>query len=748
MRCRFVRKIFCNRDNGYCVFVFHTMEEIPKEAKDPHYEGKGAEFTAKGDSLPDTDAVEADLQGTWIKGKYGLQFQTDSWQEIRPQTEEGIQAYLCSGMIKGIGPRTAELIVKRFGARTFDIMEQYPESLLEIRGITQKKLDAILDSYRESRTVRDLAALLAPFDVTPKKIQKIYECFGNAALETVKSQPFALCSVSGFGFLTVDKIARAMGCCLNDPMRIDGCIDYCMEQELQLGNLYQEKQIFQEKVYKQLNTGCRKEAVTELEVYQRLYQLVQEKHLYYTEGALYPAKQYAYECGTARALAGLLSQECVVPAGLDILLKEAQRELSLTLSSRQEDAVRKAFTHLVSIVTGGPGTGKTTVQKVMLHIYEKLGGTDVLLTAPTGRASRRMAESTGHMEAMTMHSALGLTCDEDSAETEDMLEAGFIIADEFTMSDMRLSFEFFCHIRKGSRLVLVGDIDQLPSVGPGNVFRELVQCGVIPVTVLDTVFRQGEDSRIITNAHRMQENNTFLDYGEGFTFIPAKNAKTAGDLVVELYRTCTDRFGTDQVQVLSPYRRKGDASVNALNERLWEICIRKEDGSMEIQSGGHTFRIGDRIIHNKNRDQVSNGDIGYVTDIYEDEEGTRKAKLTFSDGRAVDYTCDEMDMVEHAYATTVHKSQGSEYPVVILPWITAFYGMLKRNIFYTAITRAKQQVLIVGDKRAVVMAIHNTEFTRRNTRLGERVIQEYNRIEEKKKALQEENGYWQEVMNL
>lgn len=748
MRCRFVRKIFCNKDNGYCVYVFHTMEKIPEEAKNPLYKGEGAEFTAKGDSLPDTDAVEADLQGTWMKGKYGLQFQTESWREIRPQTEEGIQAYLSSGMIKGIGPRTAERIVKHFGIRTFDIMDQYPESLLEVKGITPKKLDAIMGSYQESRTVRDLAAHLAPFDITPKKIQKIYECFGNASLETVKSRPFALCSVSGFGFLTVDKIARATGCCLNDPMRIDGCIHYCMEQELQEGNLYQEKQIFQKKVYRQLNAGCRKEAVTELEVYQRLYQLVKEKQLYYTEGALYPAKQYGYECRAARALAELLSQECVVPAELESLLKEAQRDLSLTLSSRQEDAVRKAFSHMVSIVTGGPGTGKTTVQKVMLYINNRLEKRNILLTAPTGRASRRMAESTGHTEAMTMHSALGLTGDEDSGETGSMLEAGFIIADEFTMSDMRLSFMFFTHIRKGTRLVLAGDVDQLPSVGPGNVFRELVQCGVIPVTVLDMVFRQGEDSRIITNAHRMLENNTSLDYGEGFTFIPAKDAKTAGNLVVELYRTCADRFGPEQVQVLSPYRRKGDASVNSLNERLWEICSRKENGSPEMQSGGHTFRIGDRIIHNKNKDQVSNGDIGYVTDIYEDEEGVKKVKLAFSDGRSVDYTSDEMDMVEHAYATTVHKSQGSEYPVVILPWITGFYGMLKRNIFYTAVTRAKQQVLIVGDKKAVAMAIRNTECDRRNTRLGERVIQECSRLTEKKKIRPEDTGYRQEVINL
>ena len=520
-----------------------------------------------------------------------------------------------------------------------------------------------------------------------------------------------------------------------------------MEQDMQEGHLYQDKQQFQKKVYGQLNKGYQRETVTEMAVYKVLYQLVKEGRMYYESGALYPANMYGYECGAAKKLVSLLlaDQE---EQDITFLLAEAQEELGISLSPKQEEGVRKAFSHPVSIITGGPGTGKTTVQKVLLYVNERLGSGSVLLTAPTGRASRRMAESPGRQEAMTMHSALGLTSDEDSEETEGMLEADFIIADEFTMSDMRLSYIFFDHIRTGSRLVLVGDVDQLPSVGPGNVFRELVQCGIIPVTVLDTIFRQAEGSRIITNAKRMQENDAALDYGAGFSFIPAKSAEEAADKVQELYRASVDTFGMDRVQVLTPYRRTGAASVNALNERLWGMVNPKEEGKPEIRSGKRTFRLGDRIIHNKNKDQISNGDIGYIKNIYVDENGSELAELEFSDGRRVEYGSEELEMVEHAYATTVHKSQGSDYPMVILPWLPMFYKMLRRNIFYTAITRAGVQVAIIGSKRAVCTAIHNTECDRRNTRLGERVIKEYNRRLEEKGKLPGSGGYRQEAINL
>lgn len=749
MRSRFVKPLYQNKDNGYCIFVYHTMDEgLPAQAKSKYYSGEGSQFTAVGNNLPDTDTVEIDLQGKWIKNNHGTQLQVDTYEEILPQTEEGIIGYLSSGMIKGIGPKTAKQIVDKFGTRTFDILDNYPQSLLSIKGITEGKLETILASYHGSQAIRDLAAYLTPFNVTPKKIQKIYESFGEEALETVKKEPFTLCKINGFGFLTVDEIAKANRCRLNDPMRIEGCIHYCMELGIQEGHLFCDKQLFQKKVYEQLNSGYSKEVVSEVEVYQELYRMVKEKELYYENNALYPAKLYGFECGAAKTLAKHLVQECVVPINLDTFIAEAQRELGILLSAKQAEGVKKAFTCLVSIITGGPGTGKTTVQRVLLYINEKLGGSNVLLTAPTGRASRRMAESTGRSDAITMHSAMGLTNDEECEAMEEMLDADFIIADEFTMSDMRLSYEFFSHIRKGARFVLVGDVNQLPSVGPGNVFRELVLCGAIPVTVLDMVFRQAENSRIAVNAHRMQENNAMLDYGSGFEFYPAASAADAAEIVQKLYQETVAENGLDMVQVLTPFRKKGEASVDALNERLWEIINPKAEGKAEIKAGRRSYRVGDRIIHNKNKNDISNGDIGYVTDIYLDEEGTELARLAFSDGRSVEYTSDEMDMVEHAYATTVHKSQGSEYPVVILPWLPMFYKMLRRNILYTAVTRAKARVIIVGSKKAIYTAIHNTESDNRNTRLGERVVKEYNLLLEEKAASDKKEVYEQQVINL
>ena len=913
MICRFAKSIFQNKENGFCVFVYHTEDgTVPAAARDGYYKGADIAFTAVGKYLPDTDSVEVDMQGKWVKGKRGLQLQVENFEEILPQTEEGILGYLSSGMVKGIGPRTAELIVKRFGKRTFDVLDHYPDSLLEIRGISQKKLDAILLSYHGGHAMRDLAAYLTPFKVTPRKIEKIYEHFGADALETVKNRPFELCEISGFGFLTVDEIAKANKCRPNDPMRIEGCIHYCFEQETQDGHLYVNKQQFQKAVHEQLNYGYSGEVVTEREVYNGIYKLFSQKELYYEDGALYPAKFYGFECGAAKRLVSLLMEKETGNIQVDLLLEEAQRELGILLSAKQSEAVKKAFSHKVSIITGGPGTGKTTVQKVLLYINEKIGGGTVLLTAPTGRASRRMVESTGFSEGFTMHSVLGLTNDEENEGSAEMLDADFIIADEFSMADMALSFQFFNHIRQGARLVLVGDVNQLPSVGPGNVFRELVQCGVIPVTVLDMVFRQKENSRIAMNAQRMQQNDASLDYGTDFVFREAKDAAEAAEMIQKIYQEAVERLGVEKVQVLSPYRKKGEVSVNALNEVLWNMVnpepepeagltndeenegsaemldadfiiadefsmadmalsfqffnhirqgarlvlvgdvnqlpsvgpgnvfrelvqcgvipvtvldmvfrqkensriamnaqrMQQNDASLdygtdfvfreakdaaeaaemiqkiyqeaverlgvekvqvlspyrkkgevsvnalnevlwnmvnpepEPEAGQDTalkkkeknvFRIGDRIIHNRNKNGISNGDIGFVTDIFTDEDDMELTRLEFSDGRHVEYNSDELDMVEHSYATTVHKSQGSEYPVVILPWLPMFYKMLRRNILYTAVTRAKEQVVIVGSKKAIYMAIHNTDSDKRNTRLGERVIREFYAAQEREK---------------
>ena len=747
MKCKFVKPIYQNKENGYCIFLYSTEDgSIPAAARKKS--GNGFQFTAVGNNLPDTDTIEVDLLGKWVRNRYGTQLQVEAYEEVLPQTKKGIEAYLASGMVRGIGPKTAKMIVDKFGTRTFEILDNYPQSLLDIKGITERKLEIILTSYRGSHVMRDLAAYLTPFNVTPKKIRKIYEYFGEEALNTVKKQPFSLCRINGFGFLTVDQIAKANRCRLNDPMRIEGCIYYCMELGVQEGHLFLKRQELHTKVYAHLNYGYEKEVVSEAEISQEIYRMVTEKTLYYEEEAIYPAKLYRFECDAAKSIVNLLEQNAGTNVNMDFLIAEAQRDLGILLSEKQAESVRKAFTNSVSIITGGPGTGKTTVQKVLLYIHEKLGGKFVLLTAPTGRASRRMSESTGRAEAVTMHSALGLTNDEECEATGEMLEADFVIADEFTMSDMRLSYEFFDHIKKGTRLVLVGDVNQLPSVGPGNVFRELVMCGVIPVTKLDMVFRQAENSRIAINAQKMQENSAMLDYGTGFEFYPAKSAEQAAQMIEKLYKEAVEEYGLDNVQVLSPFRKRGEASVDALNQRLWNLINPMEEGKKEIKAGKHIFRVFDRIIHNKNKNQISNGDIGYITDIYLNEEEVPVANLKFSEGRNVEYTGDELDMIEHAFSTTVHKSQGSEYQVVILPWLPMFYKMLRRNILYTAVTRAKVKVIIVGSKQAIYKAIHNTECDNRNTRLGERVVKEYNRLLSQKKAALPEAEYVQQVMNF
>lgn len=371
MKSKFVKTVY--EKNGFCIYVYVTEDEtVPQAARSNYYKGPGYEFTAIGNNLP-ANKLEVDLHGAWDKNNHGLQFKVDYYEEIRPQSVEGIESYLASGMVKGIGPKTAKLIVAKYGTRTFEILDDYPESLLDIKGITRKKLDKIILAYQDSHAVRDLAAYLTPFKVTPKKIRKIYEHFGNEALDVVKTQPFSLCEISGFGFLTVDEIAKANHCRPNEPLRIEGCIGYCMELEMQNGNLYADKQKFQKQVHEQLNRGYATEVVTEVEVYKVMYQMVHNKKLYYEDGALYSAKLYHFETEAAKDLATLLVQTYMPPAGLDDLITQAQKDLKLLLSDKQVEAVKRAFTNLVSIITGGPGTGKTTVQRVLLYISEKLG---------------------------------------------------------------------------------------------------------------------------------------------------------------------------------------------------------------------------------------------------------------------------------------------------------------------------------------------------------------------------------------
>lgn len=726
MRCRFNSIIHQDQGNGSCIAVFWTRDaSIPREAKN-NPSGKGFRFTAIGKGLPLNEHTELELVGKWVNHpKYGPQFEVETYMEVVPRTRDGIVGYLSSGAIPGIGVKTAETIFSYFGLETLEVIENTPNRLLEIRGISEKKLCEIKDAYGKNRTFRELMTFLAPFKVSPNKVQKILLKLGPDSPAIVQERPYRLCAVKGFGFLTIDEIAKK--CCghLNDPMRISGCIAYVLKQAAgKEGHLYLPQEILMEKVLGTLNRDLPQEAVSEREVQEVLYRLTLQKSIVVEKNHVYETSLYEMEKETAEMVANhLLDQLPVIP--VEQAIKDAQAALGIRLSESQADAVQMVFANPLSIITGGPGTGKTTVLQVILYIHEQLCQEKVQLMAPTGRAARRMAESTGYTEASTMHMALGLVGDGESYQEFEFLEAQFYNVDEMSMVDMKLCYEFFRHLRAGVRVVLIGDVDQLPSVGPGDVFRQLIKCGLVPVTILDVVYRQTEDSRINTNARLINKNKANLSYGNDFAFIDCTDAEDASKIIQKLYQQEVSKSGIDDVQVLTPYRKRGDVSLVELNKKLWELINPGVGGTKEMTVLGTVFRVGDKIIQTKNTDILSNGDMGFIQDFYTDQEGHSKAVLQFSENRCVHYDTEQMEKVEHAYATTIHKAQGSEYPVVILPWIKGFYGMLKRNILYTAITRAKVKVIIVGEESALFQAIHTDDSGKRNTVLGEKVQEAY-----------------------
>ena len=725
MRCKYIRKIFQNEENGYTVALFSTLDhEVPLSARDKFWADKKIiAFTAKGYDLPLTDEIEIEMEGEWETNSHGTQYKVETFLEVVPRTREGILGYLSCGSLKGIGPKTAERIVDRFGLDTLEEMEKYPQELLKIQGISQKKLDRIVDSFGKNKVFRELMTFLSPFHVTPKKANMILQKFRDQSVEIIRKQPYILCSVKGFGFLTVDAIARQCCAATNDPMRISGCVSYVLREAMkQNGHLYLEQEILVKDALKVLNKEPDLQPVTETEILKVLYRLVMQDSIVVEENRVYITKQHQEEEDTASMIARKLHEQ--IPAlTIEKELEEAQEDLNITLSEQQKEAVRMVFANPICIITGGPGTGKTTVLKVILYIYQKKCGNEVKLMAPTGRAARRMAESTGNGDATTMHMALGLFGDGDYEALTDKLSADFINADEVSMVDMHLAYEFFYKIKAGARVLLVGDVHQLPSVGAGDVFRQLILCGKIPVTVLNLVYRQGKDSNIPINAQLINEGKTNLQWGDDFQMVECSGADAAAQIVKNIYLKEIQMYGMEQVQILSPYKVRSAAGVLELNRSLQDEVNPPVSGKRELHLGGEIFREGDRILQNKNTEFASNGDLGTLVQIAEDEDNNPLVQIVFTDGRRVKYEAEQVEMIEHANAITIHKSQGSECQVVIIPWLKAFYPMLKRNIFYTGITRAKQRVYIVGEWKAVCQAIHTDDTGTRKTMLAVKIQQ-------------------------
>ncbi len=737
----FERKIYENPANRFCIIRVKTADpSVPPEARaGRQFKDHLIRFTAVGYELPLTDAVQLELEGEWVSGKYGLQFRVDGWSEVVPKTTDGVLAYLGSGLIKGIGEKTAQEIVARFGADALDILEHQPERLTEVRGITQGKLAAIKGSYAESRRLRDLMALLAPFKLTPKTASGIYQQLGPACVEILRKSPFELCRISGFGFRRVDAIVQKTNHDLHDPMRVMGAVHCALEDARgKMGHLFLPRDELLDAALKLLNERIPlpQHRLRREEVETVLQDMVLSGQLVLSREMVYLAAAFSQEDETARQIARLIAQPAQ-EADIANPLQAAKQKAGLALSEKQEAAVYAAFRHPVSIITGSPGTGKTTVLRMILEVYRALyPDGKILLMAPTGRASRRMTESTGFQGAKTMHSGLGLLNEESEqkrASQKEPLEAGLIVIDETSMVDMWLAKQFFTRIAPGTRLVLVGDPDQLPSVGAGNVFRELIECGLIPVTVLDRLFRQAGDSLIAYNARFINEGNTRLFYGNDFVFIEAGNQEEAARILTEQYCREIKAHGMEQVQILSPFRTEGDAGANHLNAVLREIVNPFRTDAEEIPFGSKSFRVGDRIMQTRNTKHASNGDLGFIRAVRDTPEG-RRVTVEFSEERKPEYGMEDLADIDLAYATTIHKAMGSECNVILMPLVKAHAVMLYRNLLYTGITRARKKVVLVGQRAMLYMAIHQSSTGTRNTLLGGR-IRLYCRAFEKKSGV-------------
>ena len=728
------KTLYYNEVGRYCVLRLKTADPmVPEEARDRYrFADHLIRFVAVGYDLPRTGAIKMELEGSWADGKYGKQFQVSVWHEQVPPTIEGILGYLSSGLLKGIGPKTAGEIVQRFGTDSLNVIEHQPEKLLEIKGITEDKLEEIKTGYAESKAVRDLMTVLAPFKLTPKTAMKIYDHFGPDGAALLRKSFYQLCQIPGFGFKKVDAIVVKSGGDLHDPMRVRGALFYALEKSrTEGGHLYLEAEKLLGEALTLLN-----EKIPQLDQRLQLPQLAQELRpmvetnvVVSKRGNIYLPHVFVQESETARKVAELVLER-PEPVDLRPVMERIKGRLGITLSPAQYRAVEMAFCHSLSIITGGPGTGKSTILKAVIEAYRELYPEDTIaLGAPTGKASRRMAETTGMDSAATLHSLLGLHGEDAGWQEKRPLNADFLIVDEASMVDMWLAHQLFARLKPGTKVLIVGDADQLESVGPGSVFRELIQCGLVPVTVLDQIFRQGSDSLIAYNAKFIREGSGQLRYGRDFSLTETESQEETAALIRVLYRGALRSTAIEQVQILTPFRATGDASANNLNAAIQAEVNPPDISRPELSNGGRLFRLGDRVMQTKNDYDITlydeeghqvasgvfNGEVGIVS-------GVQPGTLTVCyDGRYADYPLESLGELELAYATTVHKSQGSEYDTVIVPVLPAHRILLTRNLLYTAVTRAKRRVVLVGMKKAVFMAAGRCSTGKRNTLLGERI---------------------------
>ena len=653
-------------------------------------------------------------EGQWkVDARYGQQFVVESWEEVMPATIYGIEKYLGSGLVKGIGPAYARAIVSRFGLETLDVIENDIERLLEVPRLGRKRMEKIRESWEKQKDIKEVMVFLQGYGVSTAYAAKIYRQYQKDSIKTVKENPYQLADdIWGIGFKTADSIASKIGYGNSDPRRCRSGILYTLNQLAEEGHVYAEPE--------QLVTTAKELLQADEEpIRKAVAGMIEAKDLIADNDVLYLPPFYHAENGSAKRLTTLLS-ESLFMAAEEAVPYGNQPDNGIVYDEVQQAAIRQALESKVMVLTGGPGTGKTTTTQGIIAAF-KSRGMQILLAAPTSRAAKRMTEATG-MEAKTIHRLLEYNpMDGYKRNDENPLEGDVLIVDECSMIDIMLFYNLMKAIPESMRLILVGDIDQLPSVGAGNVLRDIIDSRQIPVVRLTRIFRQAQSSRIVMNAHAINAGQ-FPNISNGrntdFFFIKAEDAETIPQLIVSLVRdrlSKTYGYKPKEIQVLTPMQR-GNVGAGNLNTELQSALNPSEPA---LTRGGYTFRQGDKVMQIRNNydKNVFNGDIGYVNAV----DTTERTLTVIYDGRLVEYDVSELDELTLAYAVTIHKSQGSEFPVVVIPVTMKHYVMLQRNLIYTGITRAKKICVLVGTTKALAYAIKQNTVSKRNTKLKERL---------------------------
>ena len=732
------RITFYNPENGYTVLRLRPEHQGGIHAVRKSGLSIDGLATVVG-NLPEVSPGEfLRLQGQWNRHPtHGSQFKAEICEQTLPATIAGIQGYLGSGMIKGIGPKLAERIVGKFKEDTFNMIEQTPERLLEVSGIGMDRAGRITKAWQEQKQVKEIMVFLHGHGVSTNLAVKIYKTYGDQSLEIVQQNPYQLeRDIYGVGFKTADKIARALGLPVDHPSRVEAGIVFALNEMTNEGHVFVPRETLGQRAIELL------EVPADL-ISPALDRLAQEDRIrpdmiplntnpsdkgkpavgeaagVYSSSVIYLTPLYFGEKGVAERLKSL-ARASSSPRSMNRSLFPDEH-----LSDEQQSAIQMALSHPVSVLTGGPGTGKTTCLKALITTLEEQG-MQYALASPTGRAAKRLSEATGR-PARTIHRLLEFSPLEGFKHNdENPLELDFLVVDEASMLDLLLTNNLLKAVQPGTRLLFVGDVDQLPSVGAGDVLRDLIDSSIVPVTRLNTIFRQAANSKIITNAHLINQGK-FPDFSKSegdFFLFPAEDAAAAADWIVQIVtERIPQKFGFDaihDIQVMAPIYR-GPAGVISLNDRLQEKLNPPANNKPERRLFGTVFRLGDKVMQTQNNydKDVYNGDIGFIQSM----DGIEQSLTVNFEGKSVAFDWSEADQLNLAYVISVHKAQGSEFPAVVMPIVTQHYTMLQRNLFYTAITRARKLCVLSGSRRAISMAVRNNKVAQRFTALEWRLGQ-------------------------